>query len=128
MPNRQVTYKNIKRKPHKTISAIWFNKTCRDKDLRPKYIDIRINENNRQCNNIKAVVRLRLNQKIKFLYIKKQKLNEQLYRLQLNCATYCNKSWPYIQDHIEQLQKETEALYNKLNKKINLMDRQNRKT
>jgi len=78
---------------------------------------------------MKAVVRFRINQGIKFLYIKKQKLNEQLYGLHLNCATYWNKSCPYIQDQLEQkLHKETDALYNKLNKKTdNLTDRHTRK-
>ena len=61
------------------VAAIWFNKTCRDKELRPKCINIRINGNNRRCNNtMKAAVRFRLNQEIKFLYIKKQKLNSLL--------------------------------------------------
>jgi hypothetical protein len=47
----------VKRKLHKTIAAIWFNKTCREKDLRPNYINIRINGNNGQCNNtMKAAV------------------------------------------------------------------------
>jgi hypothetical protein len=70
-------YRNVKRKLHKTMAAIWFNKTCRDKELRPNYINIKINGNNRQCNNtMKAAVRFRINQEIKFLYIKKQKLNE----------------------------------------------------
>jgi hypothetical protein len=39
---------------------------------------------------MKAAIRFRINQKIKFLYIKKQKLNEQLYRLHLNRANYRN--------------------------------------
>jgi len=113
-------YKNIKQKLHKTIAAIWFNKTRREKDLKPNYINIRINGNNRQCNNTKkAAIRFRINQEIQFLYINKQKLNEQLYRLHLNCANYWNKSWPHIQDHLEQrLQKETEDLYSRLNRKI----------
>jgi hypothetical protein len=82
-------YKNIKQKLHKTIAAIWFNKICREKDLKPNYINIRINGNNRQCNNnIKAAIRFRIKQEIKFLYIKKQKPNEQLYRLHPNCAHY----------------------------------------
>ena len=56
---------------------------------------------------MKAAVRFHLKQEIKFLYIKKQKLKEQLYRLHPNCATYWKKSWPYIQDHFEQkLQKK----------------------
>ena len=44
-------YKNTKRKVYKTNAAIWFNKTCRDKQLTPNYINIKINGNNRQCNN-----------------------------------------------------------------------------
>ena len=32
----------MQRKLHKTIAAIWFNKTCRDKELVPNYVDIRI--------------------------------------------------------------------------------------
>jgi hypothetical protein len=67
----------VKQKLHKTIAAIWFNKTWREKELRLNYINIRINGNNRQCNNtMKAAVRFCINQEIKFLYIKKQKLNK----------------------------------------------------
>jgi hypothetical protein len=36
-------YKNIKRKLYKTNAAIWFNKSCRDKELTPNYINIKIN-------------------------------------------------------------------------------------
>jgi hypothetical protein len=38
-------YKNIKQKLYKTIAAIWFNKTCRERNLKPNYINIRINGN-----------------------------------------------------------------------------------
>ena len=34
-------YKNIKRKLYKTNAAIWFNKTCRVKQLTPNYINIK---------------------------------------------------------------------------------------
>jgi len=64
-------FKNTKRKLYKTNAAIWFNKTCRDKELTPSYINVKINSNNRQCNNtITAAIQYRLNQEIKFLYIK----------------------------------------------------------
>jgi hypothetical protein len=33
-------YKNTKRKLYKTNAAIWFNKTCKDKELTPNYINI----------------------------------------------------------------------------------------
>jgi hypothetical protein len=34
-------YRNGKRKLHKTIASIWFNKTYRDKELRPNFINIK---------------------------------------------------------------------------------------
>jgi len=33
------SYRNIKRKLHKTVAAILFNKTRREKELRPKYVN-----------------------------------------------------------------------------------------
>jgi chromosome segregation ATPase len=64
-------YKNTKRKLYKMNAAIWFDKTCRDKELAPSYITIKINVNSRQSNNtITAVVRYRLDQEIKFLCVK----------------------------------------------------------
>jgi hypothetical protein len=42
----------------------------------PKYAHINVNGNNGQCERTKkASIRCRLNQELKFLYIKKQKLN-----------------------------------------------------
>jgi hypothetical protein len=72
----------------------------------------------------------RFNQEIKFLYIKKQKLNEQLYKHHLKCAATWHNPWQFIQNHIDSnLQSETEALYDKLNRKIdNLINKQPRKT
>jgi predicted glutamine amidotransferase len=41
-------------------------------------------EKNSQCQRkIKAATQYRLNQELKFLYIKKQKLNERLYRIHI---------------------------------------------
>ena len=63
-------YKNIKRRLLKTIAAIWYNKTCKNRQISPNYISIRINGNNRQCTNIlKAATLYRINQEIKFLYV-----------------------------------------------------------
>ena len=42
-------YKNIKENLYKCNAAIWYNKTCRQKNLTPKYINIKINGNNTQC-------------------------------------------------------------------------------
>ena len=35
-------YKSLKRRLYKTTAAIWYNKTCREKHLTPKYISIKI--------------------------------------------------------------------------------------
>jgi hypothetical protein len=34
-------YRNIKQKLHKTTAAIWFNKTCRERGIKPNYINIK---------------------------------------------------------------------------------------
>jgi hypothetical protein len=39
----KLAYQYKKRKLYKTNAAIWYNKTCRQKRLTPKYINIRIN-------------------------------------------------------------------------------------
>ena len=38
-------YKNIKEKLYKYKAAIWYNKTCRQKNLITNYINIKINDN-----------------------------------------------------------------------------------
>jgi hypothetical protein len=59
-------YSNTKRRLHRTVAAIWFNKTCREKEIEPNYILIKINGNNKQCHNtMKAAIRTRVNQKPK---------------------------------------------------------------
>jgi hypothetical protein len=71
----------------KTNATMWYNNTCKAKQLTPKYIHIKINGNNTQSKKTTtAVTKYRFNQEIKFLYRKKQKLNEQLYRIYLECA------------------------------------------
>jgi hypothetical protein len=70
-------YGNIKRKLYKANAAVWYNKICREKQLTPKYISITKNGTNRQCQKtVGTASHFHINQEIKFLYIKKQKLNE----------------------------------------------------
>jgi nitrate reductase beta subunit len=63
---------------------------------------------------------------VKFLYIKNKKLNEQLYNIQLQCATV----WHIVQSTFDnKLQQEMEDYYNNLNKKLdNLQSKQKGKT
>jgi hypothetical protein len=65
-------YKKIKEKLYKSSATTWYNKTCRKKQLTPKYISFKINGTNHQClNTIKAATHYCINQELKFLYIKK---------------------------------------------------------
>jgi len=85
----------------KTNAAMWYNKKRKAKQLMPKYTHIKINGNNTQSKKTTiAATKYRLNQEIKFLYCKKQKLNEQLYRIYLECANNWNGVWQYIQTTI----------------------------
>ena len=91
-------YKSIKEKLHRTNAAIWHNKLCRQLQLTPNYIAIKVNGHNRQSRNtLKTAIKYRINQELKYLYIKKQKLNEQLYHLHLICAQNWQESWLYIE-------------------------------
>ena len=60
-------------------AAILLNKIRKTKHLIPKYFSIKIKENSRQNKNTRiAAIRYRINQEIKILYYKKQKLNKLL--------------------------------------------------
>jgi len=45
-------YKNNKLKLHKTNAAIWYNKSCRMKGLTPKYISIKVSDNNKRVTQL----------------------------------------------------------------------------
>jgi hypothetical protein len=60
----------------------------------------------------------RRNQELRYLYVQKQKLNNQLYQLHLICADKWQKNWQYIQSNIhETLQYYREKQYTNLIKK-----------
>ena len=96
-------YKTTKLKLLKTNAAIWFNKICRDRQLKPKYISFKINGRKQQDKRTTTnAIRFRINQEIKFLYKKKQHLNQQLYQTQLECANQHSGMWQHIQNYIDQ--------------------------
>jgi len=110
-------------------AAIWYNKTCRQNQLMPTYVNIRINGNNTQCQKtLKLATKCRITQEIKFLYIKKMKLNEQLYRLQLEGAKKWQALWPIIIQSIDdKLGRQMKTQYQNLNLKLDKLQKQRRK-
>ena len=113
-------YKNTKLKLLKTVAAIWYNKMCRTKQVKPNYINIKTNGRTQQDKKtISNAIKFRTNQEIKFLYQKKQHLNQQLYRTHLQCAHEYAGMWQHIYENIDlQLNKIMEAQYTKLNNKL----------
>jgi hypothetical protein len=116
-------FKNTRRKLLTANAAIWFNKICRIRQLQPSYMNIKFNGQRRQDKRTAAqAIRYRINQEIKYLYCKKQKLNKQLYSEHLKCAQLYNGMWPSIQYSIEaKFNKELSELYDKLNRKLNIL-------
>jgi hypothetical protein len=76
---RQHKLKNNKCKLLRTNAAIWFNKMCKIKEVNTNYINIKINGRKQQDRKTTTqAIRYRINQKIKFLYRKKQHLNQKM--------------------------------------------------
>jgi hypothetical protein len=70
-------YKNTKPKLLKVNAAIWFNTICREKQLKPNYINLKINGRRQQdVRTTTHAIKFLINQEIKFLYKKKQHLKE----------------------------------------------------
>jgi len=113
-------YKNAKLKLLKTNAAIWFNKMCRTKQVKPNYINIKISGKSQQDRKtVSNAIKYRTNQEIRFLYQKKQHLNQQLYYTHLQCAHNYAGMWQQMYENIEQqLNKTMETHYTKLNKKL----------
>jgi hypothetical protein len=64
-------YKNIKTKLYKNNVAVWYNKTCRLKQLSPSYINIKVSGTNPQSQKTKNVaIPYKINEELKFLYAK----------------------------------------------------------
>ena len=103
-------------------AAICFNKICRANRLMPKYFNIKINSNNQQTKKTRlAAIKYWINQEIKFLYCKKQTVNDKLYHIHLECITYLNTMWQYIQTTVDtQLDKMMDNVYHRLSSHVPL--------
>jgi len=85
----------------KTNATAWFKKMCEVKQLKPNYINAKINGQRPQDKMTKiSAVRFRINREIQFLYRKKHNLNQQLYYLHLQGAHQYNGMWQHIQEYI----------------------------
>jgi len=83
-------------------------------------VNKRVNGNNPRSQTTKnEATHYRINQELKFQYAKKQQLNEQLYKIHLECATLWPTTWQLIQSTIDsKIQQQMEEHSQRLNKKL----------
>jgi DNA segregation ATPase FtsK/SpoIIIE-like protein len=107
--------KNTKLKLLKTNATIWFNKIYEVKQLKPNYINVKINGQRPQDKRTTInAIRFRINQEIKFLYCKKHDLDQRLYYLHPKGAGQYNGMWQHTQEYIDaQISKFMDNLYKK---------------
>jgi len=97
--------------------------------LQPRYIDIKIKGRKPQDTKTATnAIRFRINQEIKFHYKRKQHCNQQLYQAHLDCAHHYYGTWQHIQTIIDrQLKQIMENQYQKINKKVDTLIKNNPK-
>jgi hypothetical protein len=118
-------YKNLKRRLYNCNASIYFNKQCLKKQLTPNYANIKIpNTSPAHRHTQQKVSILRIKDEIRYLYSKKQNLNQQIYRLHLTLA----HTWHNTRQHIyevteEELGRETKAKYRTLEQKLDRLEK-----
>jgi hypothetical protein len=95
-------FMNCKRKLLHCNANINFNKLCLRKKIVPKYAYVKISTNNEAKKTKTQAQTLHIKNEIKFLYIKNQQLNLQLYQTHIHNANIWQKMWGNIEQSIEQ--------------------------
>ena len=128
-------YKNVKIKLTKANLNIKFNKKCLHKQITPKCAQIRIKNNNNNKNSIAAIKTqklaqiIRIKEEIKYLYSKKAKLNNELYKLHLEiyntfnfiiAESFIHNINQYTKNIAKEIYKKQQIKIKTLNKKQNL--------
>jgi len=89
-------YENTKRKLYSCNSSINFNRQCLHKKLVPTYVKLKFPNNSPTAKFTQRIAHhLRIKDKLKYLYMKKQQLNLRLYRLHLLLANIWGNTGKY---------------------------------
>jgi hypothetical protein len=113
-------YCNLKKKLHRCIQNIYFNRKCLQYGIIPKYECIKVPNTSPAAKRSQKTASIsRIKDEVKFLYCKKQNLNLQIYKLHLRLAAIWDSLWPHIQGTVD-LDISTTASHNykKLDMKI----------
>jgi hypothetical protein len=112
---------NTKIKLLNTNANIYFNRICLEQNITPQYAQVKIHSCNKSViKHIEPkITKIRIKNEIKFLYAKKQTLNETLYKIPLQAANVWGKTWDIINQYITQkLDKKMENKYKIIHNKI----------
>jgi hypothetical protein len=93
--------------------------------LTPKYAQIKLHSHNKSIikHTESKVIKIRIQNEIKFPYAKKQELNRTLCNLHLQAANEWGRSWDIISQNITQkleqeMQRKYKTIHNKIKKKL----------
>jgi hypothetical protein len=116
---------NMKRKLLITNANIWFNKQALIRKVTPKYVKVKVSGNSLQAKKTQKIAEyIRIKNELKFLYKKKQSINNQLYSVHLEAVALWDRSWNFIEESIqEKLIFEIDKKYLILNKKLNNLNK-----
>ena len=100
------------------VHCIYFNRQCLEQNLVPNYTKIS-NKSKMSKYTQRKIRKLRLREEIKFLHMKKGKLNIDLYHTPVKGANEWSKLWYHIEDKInETVSKEIGKKYKTVDAKI----------
>ena len=118
---------NTKKKWLQNNANIWFNRTCLQKNIIPKYAKIKNKPYNYAgYKTNQQYSTLRIKNENKFLYHKKNCLSLQLYHTEMDAYKLFGEFWTTIKSSIiEKLSNFIKVKYQTLNKKLqNLLEKQ----
>jgi hypothetical protein len=126
--NIMYRFLNTKRKLLITNANIWFNKQAFTQKVIPNYVKIKVIGTSPQVKTTQKIAeQIRIENELEFLYKKKQTINNQLYSIHLEAATFWDKNWNIIEKNIREiLNLEMEKKYAVLNKKLNNLNKTNK--
>ena len=123
-------YQNLKRRLYNCNANIYFNRQCLKRELTPNYANIKIpNTSPARKHTQQKIPVIRIKDEIRYLYSKKQELNQQIFHLHLALAHAWGNTWQYIYEGIdEKLGRDTKAKYRILDRKLDHLAKTQNKT
>ena len=117
-------YNSIRSKILKCNADTFFNKQCLAKNITPKYANIKVTATSKAAHTTqKRVSVIRIKDEIKFLYMKKDQLNKQLYQVHLKVAQKWGNTWHIIRDSVhESINKDMGMEYNNIKQKLHKLE------